>query len=261
MKLSSVITKNEQALSYGMTGNLVKIAQQELAKRGYALKGTGWFGPATDTAVTDVQKLFGLEPDGELGPDTAIAIDNLPLVGNLPPVKKQEVSQPLWVKAGLKLLGTKEKAGAKDNPTIIDWAQDLGGSIEKVYDHDSIPWCALYMNHILSVAGEKGTGTLWALDFAGKWPSIKLQDVAVGAISPMTRDGGGHVTCIVGKDQHGNFMGLGGNQSDAVTIAPFARSRLNKGFWWPKNSPLPKNIGFNKLPIINSSGKISTNEA
>lgn len=260
MRLSSVITKNEQALSYGMTGNLVKIAQQELAKRGYALKGTGWFGPATDTAVTDVQKLFGLEPDGELGPDTAIAIDNLPLINNLPPIKKKEVEQPLWVKAGLKLLGTKEWQGSKDNPVILNWADKLGGYIEKEYTHDSIPWCALFMNHILSVAGEKGTGTLWALDFAGKWPSIKLPGIAVGAIVPMTRNGGGHVTCIVGKDQHGNPMGLGGNQSDAVTIAPFDADRFNKGFWWPKNSPLPKDIGYSKLPIINSSGKLSTKE-
>jgi len=77
----------------------------------------------------------------------------------------------------------------------------------------------------------------------------------------MLRDGGGHIGIVVGLDQHGNAMLLGGNQSDAVNIKPFARSRLNKGFWWPASVPLPGKIGFSSLPIVQSDGKISRNEA
>jgi hypothetical protein len=55
-------------------------------------------------------------------------------------------------------------------------------------------------------------------------------------------------------------MGLGGNQGNAVTIAAFARSRLNKGFWWPEGVALPKVKGFNSLPIVASNGKVSSDE-
>lgn len=68
---------------------------------------------------------------------------------------------------------------------------------------------------------------------------------------------------VVGKDQHGNIMGLGGNQSDAVNIEPFAVSRLNQGFWWPNSvaAPAANQIGISRLPIVQSNGKVSTNEA
>jgi uncharacterized protein (TIGR02594 family) len=240
---------------------LVKLAQLELAKRGYALKGTGYFGSATDTAVTTFQKRAGLEADGEIGPETAKAIDAAVVSAGIPQIKREEISRPLWLEAGINLIGTKEGVGSKDNKVIIDWAKDEGGDIAAEYTHDSIPWCALFENHILTKVGLKGTETLWALDFAGKWPSVRLTGPAVGAIAPMKRVGGGHVTTVVGRDQHGNIMGLGGNQSDAVNIEPFAVSRLNQGFWWPKGVSLPTKIGFNSLPIVNSNGKLSTNEA
>lgn len=259
--LSNFIAQPKDTLKMGMSGELVKMAQLELAKRGYSLKGTGYFGPATDVAVSTVQRKAKLIDDGELGPLTAKAIDALPLVGEVSIIKQEEISRPLWLEAGIKLIGLREGAGAYDNKTIIDWAKSEGGSISDTYTHDSIPWCALFANHILTKVGLKGTETLWALDFAGKWPAIKLAGPAVGAFAPMLRNGGGHITIVVGKDQHGNIMGLGGNQSDAVTIAPFAPSRLNKGFWWPKDVTLPQLIGYNLLPIVKSNGKLSGNEA
>lgn len=256
--LSDKITK---PLKLGEQGELVKLAQLELAKRGYSLKGTGYFGPATDVAVETFQKRNNLKVDGEIGPLTAKTIDVSPLVGNVPIIKQEEISRPLWLEAGIKLIGLREGVGKSDNKTIIDWALSEGGDIAKDYTHDSIPWCALFANHILTKVGLKGTETLWALDFAGKWPSIKLAGPAVGAFAPMLRNGGGHIGVVVGKDQHGNIMLLGGNQNDAVTIAPFAQSRLNKGFWWPKEVVLPQLIGFNLLPVVKSNGKLSGNEA
>lgn len=258
--LSEKIIKPTDTLKLGMQGDLVKLAQQELAKRGYALKGTGYFGPATDTVVETFQKRSGLNADGELGPTTAKAIDAAALTNNLTPINKEEVSRPIWLEAGIKLIGTKEGVGAKDNKELIDWAKEEGGSISETYTHDSIPWCALFANHILTKAGLKGTETLWALDFAGKWPSISLKGPAVGAFAPMLRNGGGHIIVVVGKDQHGNIMGLGGNQLDQVSIIPFPVSRLNKGFWWPKEVSPPWAVGFNSLPIVKSNGKLSSNE-
>jgi hypothetical protein len=76
----------------------------------------------------------------------------------------------------------------------------------------------------------------------------------------MLRNGGGHIIQIAGRDQHGHIMGLGGNQSDRVSIEPFPISRLNKGFWWPAGEPLPR-TGFANLPVVNSDGRVSGNEA
>lgn len=260
MQLASIIKENKDTLKLGMQGEIVKSAQLEMKARGYSLKGTGYYGDATDTAVSTIQRRAGAKPDGELGPITAKIIDALPLASELPPVKIEQISRPLWLEAGIKLIGVRETPGGKDNPVIIDWAKDEGGDIKKEYTHDSIPWCALFANHILTKVGIKGTETLWALDFAGHWPSVKLSGPAVGAFAPMKRSGGGHITCIVGKDQNGNPMGLGGNQSDQVNIVPFARSRLNQGFWWPKSVPLPTKIGYDSLPLVTSNGQISSKE-
>ena len=252
----------ENVFRLGSSGEVVKQIQLALRKLGYPLSGTSYFGNATDTAVSAFQTRAGLAPDGDVGGKTAAALDTA-LGSNLtatPAAAKAEIARPLWFEAGLQLVGTKEGVGAKDNAQVIQWAKDEGGDIAAAYTHDSIPWCALFANHCLTKAGLKGTETLWALDFAGKWPSTRLAGVAVGAFAPMLRSGGGHIIQIAGKDQHGNIMGLGGNQKNAVNIEPFAISRLNKGFWWPAGQPLPK-TGFANLPVVNSSGRVSSNEA
>lgn len=570
--ISTIIKTNKDTLKLGMIGDNVRLAQLAMAEKGYKLKGTGYFGNATDTAVEAVQRKAGIKIDGEIGPITANVIDKLPASSLIPTLDHMEITRPLWLEAGLRYLGTKEFAGGKDNPVIIDWAKEEGDSIAEQYTHDSIPWCftgeteiltadgfkrldaiidgervfqadsdgnlsianskkiekeydgdvfdinhtsikltcdighrwfgawgsrdrsnyfksledlntagltipavksnsvgvnltddelrfvaafisdgkerkaykkewsidfevskprkitaltllsplhtytqkktygaltkipltvfrfafpeyfnsifedykilsrtfiqalsqrqarlfieaysifdgdgkattlytsdirirdnlitiilmagaypsvtkttgsklskkqpykikfsfskttrkieprhvkrrhfsgklycvsvpeqriivrgkngtpiltgncALFANHILTKVGLKGTETLWALDFAGKWPCVRLAGPAVGAFAPMKRNGGGHIMVIVGRDQLGNIMGLGGNQSDAVTIAPFAVSRLNQGFYWPKGPSLPPYVGLRSLPIVKSNGKVSTNE-
>ena len=88
-----------------MISDTVKLAQLELAKRGYNLKGTGYFGTATDTAVTAFQTRYNVKPaDGEIGPVTAKAIDAAPLADKLPTIIHTEISRPLWLEAGIKLL-------------------------------------------------------------------------------------------------------------------------------------------------------------
>lgn len=251
-------------LEVGSQGPIVQDVQVSLKALGYPLSGTGYFGMATDTAVRAFQRKANLKPDGAVGPATAGAIDEALAVhaGSGPtPVAQISVDRPLWLQAGLALIGTHEGVGAADNPKIIEWAKELGGDVAAEYTHDSIPWCALFANHCLGAAGLPGTGTLWALDFAGHWPSVQLQGPAVGAFAPMVRSGGGHIIQIVGLAANGNVMGLGGNQSDAVNVEQFARSRLNRGFWWPKSVPPPP-VGWDKLPIVSSAGSVvSTRES
>ena len=258
MMISTLVSPTK-VMKQGDSGPNVAALQLALKNVGYALTGTGFFGSATDTAVTAFQKRAGVVADGDVGPETAKLIDAAQGVP-VPAHVSEEIGRPLWLEAGLKFVGLKEGAGTADNKTIIDWAKDEGGDIAAEYTHDSIPWCSLFANMIMTKAGIKGTETLWALDWAGKWPSLKILGPAVGAMAPMVRSGGGHIICVVGKDQHGNIMGLGGNQSDKVSVVPFPMSRLNKGFWWPKSVPLPSRIGLSELPVVRSDGKVSSNE-
>lgn len=246
----------------GDGGPIVTAIQISLKGLGYPLTGTGYFGSQTETAVRALQKRASIKVDGVVGGQTADVID---LLAAAPPASPSapvvaEIGRPLWLQSGLAFVGTKEFAGSRDNQTIIDWAKAEGGDVAKEYTHDSIPWCALFANHCLTLAGLPGTHSLWALDFAGNWPSIKLDGPAVGAFAPMVRNGGGHIIQIVGRAKNGNYMGLGGNQSDQVSVVEFAPSRLNKGFWWPAGVPLPALIGFDHLPIVNSNGAISSSE-
>lgn len=273
----------DKIFKLGMSGPIVEAIQLALRDRGYALKGTGYYGGATFTAVQTFQRRAGgLTVDGKVGKITAHKIDAAPTVGAIlkpdlhapaapaPAAPLAEIGRPLWLEAGIALIGTKEFAGSANNPTIMDWAKEEGGDIAKEYSGDIIPWCALFENHILTKVGLEGTETLWALDFNAdrmqqrlgrRWDGVKLTGPAVGAIAPMLRNGGGHVITVVGRDQHGNVMGLGANQSDTTSIIPFPPARLNEGFWWPGSVALPKLIGFDKLPLVLSNGKLSTKEA
>lgn len=257
MSISALIPKGV-FYKLGATGETVKQIQRALAQLGYPLTGTGYFGSATDTAVEAFQRRAGLTVDGAVGVDTAAAIDRA-LGSNqaaVPAAVKAEIAQPLWLQAGLKLIGVHE---GRDDPEILEWAKEEGGQIAKVYKDTATPWCALGINHIMTKAGIKGTETLWALDWAGKWPSVKLLGPAVGAIAPMKRPGGGHVACVVGKDQRGNLMMLGFNQGDACSILPFPVGRP-VGFWWPSSVVLPSDIGMSVLPVVKSNGTVSSKE-
>ncbi len=133
-----------------------------------------------------------------------------------------------------------------------------GGRIAESYHSDSIPWCALYANMVLTKVGLPGTETLWALDWAN-W-GIKLAGPAVGAFAPMKREGGGHIAIVVGRDQDNRLMLLGGNQDDAVNIKPFPANRP-LSFRWPKEAPAPVRTGFKTLPLVPSEGRSSVKES
>lgn len=248
------IVGDKRALKMGDEGEAVHRVQLALAILGYKLKGKGYFGAATDTAVEDFQRLHDLFVDGEVGPITAAAIDQALKTGvPTPRPVIEHMERPLWLLAGLKYLGTEERPGSGNNPEILEWAKEEGGSIAKVYTADSIPWCALFANHTLTSVGLKGTGSLWALDFNNSKQLVTLQGPAVGAFAPMKRQGGGHVAIVVGRTRDGNLACIGGNQSDAVTIAAFPPNRP-VSFRWPASVGKPEKIGFSSLPVVNSQG-------
>lgn len=167
--------------------------------------------------------------------------------------------RPIWLTRAIGYIGTKEVPGAGDNPVILNWAKGQGGDTGRDYNHDSIPWCALFAWVCVRECGLNYPDTLWALD-ALKW-GIGLGGPALGALAVMKRDGGGHNTFVAGRDQHGNIMCCGGNQSDAVNIMPFDPDRVvSHGYRWPLEAPLPRLVGFDTLPLISSDGAVSRDE-
>ena len=78
-----------------------------------------------------------------------------------------------------------------------------------------------------------------------------------GCIAVFERKGGGHVGFVVGTDERGRLMVLGGNQGDAVTIAPFDKSRV-LGYRYPQG----EKVLAGSLPLLASNGTPSSqNEA
>lgn len=175
--------------------------------------------------------------------------------------------EPPWMNVARGYIGLKEVPGAKHEPTILRWWRSIGATW---FTDDEIPWCGAFVGGVLKEAGIEPLGAAEA-PRARAWEKFgrELSGPAQGAIvtfwrgSP--RGSAGHVGFVVGRDRsdvrQARLMVLGGNQGDAVTIAPFDRERITS-FRWPDGHPMPRSAGWGTLPIIGATGAASsTNEA
>lgn len=257
MTLESLVSS--RIFRLGSSGAEVKEIQTALARLGYPLSGTGYFGTATDTAVESFQRHAGLDPDGDVSTLTARAIDAAlaqPRPGtNARPVPKAlEVQRPLWLQVSISHIGLREGGGDSDNRELV---ADIR-TVAPDYQHDATPWCAGWVSFCLVKAGVKPSkAPLWARSYAEGW-GVRLAGPAVGAIAVKTRTGGGHVTFVAGRNRHGVLACCGGNQNDMVNVAEYAASAFNLGFFWPKDVPLPADTGISSLPIVDSGGKVKS---
>jgi len=162
-------------------------------------------------------------------------------------------SGPKMLLEALKLYGTHETPGTSDNPIILSWAKELGINW---YTHDSIPWCGLFMGIIAKRADHPFNPNL--LLSALNWVKFgtKVDEAKLGDVLVFKRTGGGHVTLYIGEDDQA-YHCLGGNQSDQVNIERIAKSRIYS-IQRPPYEVEPINI---RKIILNSTGKLSTNEA
>lgn len=166
--------------------------------------------------------------------------------------------EPPWLNHARQLIGTTEAAGEANNPAILDWAKREGGWIERFYRADSIPWCGLFVGHCLLEAGISGPrNPLSALAWADWGEAVPVAEREAGCVVVFTRQGGGHVGFYVGEDPDGSALHvLGGNQSDAVSMARISTARLHAVRW-------PSGISRrNSGPITGQAlGGLSTREA
>jgi uncharacterized protein (TIGR02594 family) len=221
--------------------------QRRLAELGYTpgpLDGVP--GRLTLAAIKQFQRARNLTADGVVGPLTMAALFP-PAAGSAP----AEMPAPPWVTMARHKIGLNERT---NNKTLRDWLASDGNTLG---DPSKLPWCGDFMETCiaLTLPDEPMVENPY---YALNWRSfgVPITIVALGAIAPFSRQGGGHIAMVVGQDQT-YFHCLGGNQSNAVTITKIAKGRLAGSLRWPRTYPLPTEA----LPMTSIDATVSTNEA
>lgn len=169
---------------------------------------------------------------------------------------------PKLIAAAIQYLGVREIPGPKSNPVIIDMAKGLG--LGKIYTNDDTEWCALFINHLMRIVGKplmdiKGNlyNYLRSLYLLNWGEEVKIEDACLGDVVILKRTGGGHVFLLIAFTPGGNPVGIGGNQSNKVSIAEFDKSRI-VGIRRYYSIAKPESA---KRYVVDSDGLLSTNEA
>src|SRR5689334_8732913 len=119
------------------------------------------------------------------------------------------MTDPAWIAKALCYVGVREIPGPRHNPTIVSWWSRIGA----FFRDDETPWCAAFVGGVLEEVGITSSRSAAARSYL-QW-GVKLPAPAMGAIVVFWRGSAngwsGHVGFVVGKDQHGNLMVLGGN--------------------------------------------------
>lgn len=126
--------------------------------------------------------------------------------------------EPRWLALARRYSGLKEIKGSQNNPEIVNMWKTLG----LPFRDDETSWCAGFVFESCGIFSTRSG----------------LAKPVIGCVVTFKRTGGGRVGFVTGRDQAGNHMVLGGNQSDAVNIKPFATGRVTS-YRWPKGERLP----------------------
>jgi uncharacterized protein (TIGR02594 family) len=158
-----------------------------------------------------------------------------------------------WMREADRWLGLREIAGSKHEPQILNWWE----ATKQSYRDDETSWCAGFVGGVLEECGIVSTRSAAARSYEKYGDAVASP--TYGAIVVFWRGSKsgwqGHVTFLVGVTSSGDLLCLGGNQSDAVTVAKFDRSRL-LGFRFPKGD-----FERRPAPVLAGPSVYSTNEA
>lgn len=161
--------------------------------------------------------------------------------------------EPHWLREAREHVGLRELPGAPTEPTISRWLAELGAW----WRDDSTPWCGVAVGAWMKSCGVALPKHWYRARGWLDW-GVPLAAPVVGAVVVFERAGGGHVGLVVGKDERGRLLVLGGNQGDSVSIAPFDMTRV-LGYRWPVDQLALLPTGG--LPVLASAGDSSGNEA
>lgn len=242
----------------------IKERQRLLKRHGfYGGRIDGDNGPQTIAATIAFKKFMGLRARPFVGPITAFALRRgiKPAPANIKQGGSSLVMPP-WLRLAYSYLGLREVHGPRHHAEILRWWEKL----QLPFKDDETPWCAGFVNAMVQAADLPIVGKNRAAALGWRWNGYgtRLDGPALGAIMSMVRPGragSGHMTFVAGRDLNGNIMGLGGNQSDRVSINPYHPSNRNAQYHWPEGGQSPSVTGIDSLPLITSNGSKLTNEA
>lgn len=142
------------------------------------------------------------------------------------------ITDPQWLAIARPLVGLHEIHGAEHAPEILAmWRAILRSGIQS----DEVPWCAAFVGACLERAGIRSSRFESAASYL-KW-GVRLDGPTHGCIVVFSREGGGHVGFVVGQDESGRLLVMGGNQGDQVSVKAFSRDRVT-GYRWPVDVPI-----------------------
>jgi uncharacterized protein (TIGR02594 family) len=123
-------------------------------------------------------------------------------------------------------LGVKEYPAAKHNDQIVKFFADAGHGY--VQD-DETPWCAAFVGAVLAECGVKGSGKLNARSYMDWGHPVDIANAEKGDIVVFWRGSKdswkGHVAFFSHVEGDKIYV-LGGNQGNAVSVAPYPAERL-----------------------------------
>lgn len=150
-----------------------------------------------------------------------------------------EITDLPWLNYARSYVGVREIKGVVHNPLVVGfWKMARLAGIK----NDEVPWCAGFVGAALESRAYLDWGE-------------KIGAPEYGCVVVFSRAGGGHVGFCVGVDNRKRLMILGGNQGDAVSIAPFDRNRV-VGYRRVPFVAFPRS-----LPVLAGDGASSSNEA
>lgn len=145
------------------------------------------------------------------------------------------VAEP-WMHVAKALLGESEIAGSQHNPRILELFRVSGTP----FATDETAWCAGFTNGTLVCSGYAGTRSALAASYASFGSDLGGRPVygCVVLFYPLAAGASGHVGFFI-KDNGDTISVLGGNQSNRVSVATFAKSKVRSYRWPTAKGPLP----------------------
>ena len=140
-----------------------------------------------------------------------------------PPINDSDMKDLLY--EVLSHYGLSEIAGPSSNPEILEFFKDLG--YDWVTDDSTTSWCSAMLSYYAKKCGYQyhvGLDARGWLDMP-----VKVLKPSIGDIVVLWRgspsDWRGHVGLFINWDDTKIWI-LGGNQSNTISITPYARERL-----------------------------------
>lgn len=134
-----------------------------------------------------------------------------------------------WLKEAWREFGETERGGTRENARIVALFRDAG---HPEIARDEVAWCAIYVGACLERTGLRATRSLLARSYL-EWGTA-LAEPRPGAVAVLSRGrdpSKGHVGFWLGE-AGADIVLLGGNQSNAVSVARYPKSRL-LALRWP----------------------------